>query len=212
MPETVRLTKNELRAQQHKLDRLQKYLPTLQLKKAMLQTEVGEAMNELGALIMAYDKIRASADSWASLLAENSHVDAKTLAQVKEVYKRYENVAGVEVPHYEGVDFEEVVYSLFETPPWLDSVVRLVRKVVESRIRIVVGQEKKAALEKELREVSIRVNLFEKILIPRAQQNIKKISVFLGDMQLAAVCQAKVAKKKVEKRNEVKKLVAVPAP
>ncbi len=54
------------------------------------------------------------------------------------------------------------------------------------------------ALEKEWREVSIRVNLFEKVLIPRCQKNIKKIKVFLGDQQLAAVSQAKVAKGKIE--------------
>ncbi|HEY5259666.1 MAG TPA: V-type ATP synthase subunit D, partial [Rhabdochlamydiaceae bacterium] len=53
---------------------------------------------------------------------------------------------------------------------------------------------------KELRDVSIRVNLFEKILIPRAQGNIRKIKIFLGDQQLAAVCQAKVAKQKILER------------
>ena len=36
----IKFTKTELRSQQLKLDRLRKYLPTLQLKKAMLQVEV----------------------------------------------------------------------------------------------------------------------------------------------------------------------------
>ena len=65
--------------------------------------------------------------------------------------------------------------------------------------------EKKAALDKELREVSIRVNLFEKVLIPRSEANIKKIKVFLGDMELAAVSQAKVAKTKIEAGKEKRK-------
>jgi V/A-type H+/Na+-transporting ATPase subunit D len=51
--------------------------------------------------------------------------------------------------------------------------------------------------------VSIRLNLFEKVLIPRAQKNIKKIKIFLGDQELAAVCQAKVAKRKIEERLSV---------
>ncbi len=55
-------------------------------------------------------------------------------------------------------------------------------------------------LEKELREVSIRVNLFEKIMIPRTKANIKKVKIFLGDMQLAAVAQAKVSKRKILER------------
>jgi len=41
------------------------------------------------------------------------------------------------------------------------------------------------------------VNLFEKVLIPRSQENIKKIRIFLGDQQLSAVAQAKVAKRKI---------------
>ncbi len=39
----IKLTKNELRSQQNLLAQLEKYLPTLQLKKAMLQSEVSEA-------------------------------------------------------------------------------------------------------------------------------------------------------------------------
>ncbi len=39
----VKLTKNGLRAEQQKLAQLSKYLPTLQLKKAMLQVQVQEA-------------------------------------------------------------------------------------------------------------------------------------------------------------------------
>jgi len=63
-----------------------------------------------------------------------------------------------------------------------------------------VAREKVARLEAELREVSIRVNLFEKVMIPRTMANIKKIKVFLGDQQLAAVAQAKMAKMKMEKK------------
>ena len=65
------------------------------------------------------------------------------------------------------------------------------------REKIKIARREKRGLEKELREVSIRVNLFEKILIPRALDNIKKIKIFLGDQQLAAVAQAKVSKKKI---------------
>ena len=43
----VKFTKTELRSQQLKLDRLRKYLPTLQLKKAMLQMEVNLAQVEI---------------------------------------------------------------------------------------------------------------------------------------------------------------------
>jgi V/A-type H+-transporting ATPase subunit D len=42
----MRLTKTELRLQQLRLNQLQKYLPTLQLKKTLLQLEVNNAQLE----------------------------------------------------------------------------------------------------------------------------------------------------------------------
>ncbi len=199
----VKLTKNELRAQQEQLSQLKKYLPTLQLKKAMLQVEVSDARQEIVKREEQLDMARTKVASYQSLLAEKIGLDPMSLAVIERVNKRYENIAGVDVPYYESVDFQSVTYSLFETPPWVDGAVALLRKMVEGKVQVLVVEEKKAALERELREVSIRVNLFEKILIPRCQENIKKIKVFLGDQQLAAVCQAKVAKTKIERKKKL---------
>lgn len=194
----IKLTKNELRAQQGRLAQLQKYLPTLQLKKAMLQLEVHEARLELAKCDEAYESLHAAAEEYSALLSVRYMMDFTNAVHITNIAKRYENIAGVEVPYFEGITFADFSYNLFDTPPWVDSVIVGLRSLAEARARIMVAKEKKAALEKELREVSIRVNLFEKILIPRALSNIKKIKVFLGDQQLAAVSQAKVAKSKIE--------------
>jgi V/A-type H+-transporting ATPase subunit D len=196
----IKLTKTELRDQQNKLAQLLKYLPTLQLKKAMLQAEVNEARLEIAKCEQEYKHEREEVESYSALLTDTVTVDPKQVTQVQELKKRYENIAGVEVPYFDSVTFKEVSYHLLDTPPWIDGVIAGLRKVAASWIKVQVAQEKKTALEKELRQVTIRVNLFEKILIPRAIRNIKKIKVFLGDMQLAAVSQAKVAKRKIEER------------
>lgn len=196
----IKLTKNELRGQQHKLNQLNKYLPTLQLKKAMLQIEVLDARTEISQCEEAFQRLRNEVDQYSLLLTEKISVDPLQGAKVGKINKRYENIAGVEVPFFEGVVFDEFLYDLFDTPPWLDGAIAGLRNIVIENIKIQIIKEKKAALENELRMVSIRVNLFEKILIPRAKENIKKIKVFLGDQQLAAVSQAKVAKAKIEER------------
>lgn len=199
----IKLTKNELRAQQTRLGQLQKYLPTLQLKKAMLQFEVNEARVEIVKFEEDYQKVNTFVQTFSALLSEHSIIDFSKAVKVTNVAKRYENIAGVEVPYFEGISFADFTYNLFETPAWVDSAIECLRKLAEANAKIMVAREKKAALEKELREVSIRVNLFEKILIPRALANIKKIKVFLGDQQLAAVSQAKVAKAKIVERKEL---------
>jgi V/A-type H+-transporting ATPase subunit D len=198
----IKLTKNELRNQQVRLAQLEKYLPTLQLKKAMLQSQVYEARSELNRLKGVFNEKRTKLESYSALLSERTSIDPLKVIKVKNIVKRYENVAGVEIPTYESVEFEDFTYNLFETPPWVDAAIIGLRALAEAGIHIQVVEEEIRALEKELREVSIRVNLFEKILIPRAVANIKKIKVFLGDQQLAAVSQAKVAKEKIEAAKE----------
>ncbi len=201
-----KLTKNELRSQQIKLAQLEKYLPTLQLKKAMLQIEVSEARLEMASLEKGYHKLHEEAKHYSALLTEKISLNLSAAAKILYVDKHYENIAGVEVPYFKGITFEEFNYDLIDTPPWIDSVVGGLRLLATNSAKITIAREKKEALDKELRAVSIRVNLFEKILIPRSLSNIKKIKVFLGDQQLAAVSQAKVAKSKIVANKLILKL------
>lgn len=199
----IKLTKNELRSQQLRLIELQKYLPTLQLKKAMLQGEVNEARSETALCEVQHTKQREAIETYAALLSEKLSFNLSETTGIKEIRKRYENIAGIEVPYFESLTFHDTDYSLFDTPPWADALVEGLRKLTEASVRIQIAQEKKHALEVELRDVSIKVNLFEKILIPRALNNIRKIKVFLGDQLLSAVSQAKVAKKKIENQKRL---------
>lgn len=200
----VKLTKNELRDQQTLLAQLEKYLPTLQLKKALLQAEVQEVRQEIARLEKEQEKKRQYVDTFSGLLATKTSIDPLQAVKIKKVFKSHENIAGVEVPFFEGIEFEDFTYSLFETPPWVDAAVVELRALTEIHERLRVAEEQKAALYEEFHQVSIRVNLFEKILIPRATENIRVIKVFLGDQQLAAVSRAKVAKTKIEKTRQEK--------
>jgi V/A-type H+-transporting ATPase subunit D len=49
-----------------------------------------------------------------------------------------------------------------------------------------------------VRRITQRVNLFEKVLIPQTRENIRRINVYLGDAERAAVVGAKIAKRKRE--------------
>ncbi len=198
----VKFTKNELRGQQIRLAELHKFLPTLQLKKAMLQAEVNEAKAELRICEKNYEKRQSAIGSYSALLNEKTSSDLTKAVKVNEVKRRYENIAGIEIPYFESVIFQNFTYNLFDTPPWVDTLIEGLKGLLEASVRIQIALEKMNALGAELRNVSIKVNLFEKILIPKAELNIRKIKVFLGDQQLAAVSQAKVAKQKIEMRKK----------
>lgn len=197
---TIKLTKNELRSQQTRLMQFERYLPTLQLKKAMLQFEVSLAASEIQKLKEEFAAVWARVEEFAPFLAEKVDVNLTRYADILHVKKSYENIAGVEIPVFQKVVFRPPEYFLFDTPAWTEKASEVLQELVTAKEKISVAEEKKRALEKELRDVSIRVNLFEKVLIPRAQENIKKIRIFLGDQQLSAVAQAKVAKRKILER------------
>ena len=62
-----------------------------------------------------------------------------------------------------------------------------------------VLDEQVRLLNIELRTTTQRVNLFEKVKIPETKDNIKKITVYLGDQQVAAVVRGKISKRNLEK-------------
>jgi V/A-type H+/Na+-transporting ATPase subunit D len=195
----IKLTKNALRSEQNRLNQLEKYLPTLQLKKAMLQTEVVEVKQEILGLEEKFNQRHLQVSTAFRLMSARLGFDLMKAVKIKEIVKEYENIAGVDIPLYKETRFVPFSYPLFGTPPYIDALISDLRRMVESQCEIQVSIEKKEALEAELRDVSIRVNLFEKNLIPKAKGHIKRIKVFLGDQELAAVGQAKVAKSKIEK-------------
>jgi len=193
----IKFTKNALRDQEKKLEQLRKYLPVLQLKKAMLQEEVAIAKAEIHSLEEKQTKCVDKIEGIKKLLEA---YDFSKTALIAEVRKRTENIAGVEVPYLEELLFEPFTYDLLDSPPWLESIILKIRLRETINKTLELADEKRKALEKECREVTLRVNLFEKRLIPEAISHIKKIKVFLGDQELAAVGRAKVAKAKIAMR------------
>lgn len=196
----IKLTKNELRVQETKLHQLERYLPTLQLKKSLLQVEVQNAKIEINKLQEQRDEIYEHVEGFAKLFPEMDFPSLEQTIQIDQVQKTSENIAGVEIPIFQRVDFHSLKYHLSDSPIWMEAAIEGLHQLIESTEHLKIDHQKLDLLLKELRDVSIRVNLFEKILIPRSLKNIKKIKVFLGDQQLAAVAQAKVAKTKIEQQ------------
>jgi V/A-type H+-transporting ATPase subunit D len=142
------------------------------------------------------EEILTSAKPWARLLSEPS-VEIEDYLQVELVRTKKDNIAGVEVPEFDQVVYKDFLYSLFATPAWLDKAVAVLRRLVAVREELKVLLTKEALLKDELRTTTQRVNLFEKKLIPELRENIRKIKIFLGDEETAAVGRAKLAKGKL---------------
>ncbi|MBP8082049.1 MAG: V-type ATP synthase subunit D [Spirochaetes bacterium] len=200
MPE-IKLNKTEQKKQKNLLGQLTKYLPTLQLKKQQLQVEVDGVRTGAEDLMREMQKVCDSMSSWSALLSQPLPFSVSSLVKVKEVVKTSENIAGVEVPLFESISFSILDYSYLFTPVWLDRAVVEFEALITLREKYKIIKEKLSLLEEELRQTNIKVNLFEKRMIPECRENIRRIKIFLGDQEIAAICNAKIAKDKLEKKD-----------
>jgi V/A-type H+-transporting ATPase subunit D len=106
-----------------------------------------------------------------------------------------EDVLGLRLPALRAVEFDTADYALLATPFWVDDLVTCLKEVATYRIRLQVYRERVARLQGAVRRITQRVNLFEKVLIPNAEQNIARIQIF-PDIARAAVVNSKIAKAK----------------
>ncbi len=196
----LKLTKNEQKAQKDALKMYQRYLPTLTLKKQQLQTEIRTIELEARAVRKQREDLEKEFESWISVFGEEDAFRSD-MVSVSNIKKGYGNIAGVAIPIYEGADFQRGDYDLYETPLWVDIAADCMEKGLELDLKAEVLDEQVRLLQKELLTTSQRVNLFEKVKIPEAKANIKKISVYLSDQDVSAVVRSKISKKKIEQRN-----------
>ena len=194
----IKLTKGELKRQRDALTQYQRYLPTLQLKKQQLQMEILSQLTLREEKERLLQKRKAAIETWINLLSEPK-VNIKLWIKPKEVITKTKNIAGIDIPVFERVEFSPVEYDLFTTPLWVDNAIEALRGFVVTEEEIKVIQKGIGILRHELRITTQRVNLFEKVKIPEAQEAIHLIKIYLGDQMTNAVGRSKIAKNKIER-------------
>ena len=196
----IKLTKNELKVQKDALKMYRRYLPTLTLKKQQLQAEIRTIEEKAIAVREEKRNLEKDFDSWIAVFSEMDAFPAGIIT-VSNIRKGYGNIAGVEIPVFEGADFSRGDYDLYETPLWVDIAANHMEKAMALDLEAEVLDEQVRLLEAELLTTSQRVNLFEKVKIPETQENIKKISIYMSDQQVSAVVRSKISKRKIALRN-----------
>jgi V/A-type H+-transporting ATPase subunit D len=197
---SVKLTKNELKKQKDQLKQFERYLPTLQLKKQQLQMVIMKSIAELESKEKEYISLIDGLDDWVAVFAENTlFPDDKKIENLvvpdKVIYTE-DNIAGVSVPVFKELTFKEIVYDVADYPLWVDEALIRMREIARMGMLLKTLRKQVELLNHELRLTSQRVNLFEKVKIPEAKENIRKIDIYLGDQQTSAVVRGKIAKKK----------------
>jgi len=190
----IKLTKNELKTQRDALKRFQRYLPTLQLKKQQLQMEMRKLDQAIHEKQREEEKARDNLSNWVALYAEP--IDLNAYVAIESLKTSRGNIAGVNIPLLDELVFHEEMPDLAKTPLWIDQGIQTLKKLMLLRAERQIMEEQHRLLGEELRTTTQRVNLFEKVKIPEAKENIRVIRIFMGDQQTAAVARSKIAKGK----------------
>ena len=197
----LRLTKNELKKQKEALKRFTRYLPTLELKKQQLVVEIKKIDEMVKELEVKIEGIEKDVDKWVGLFAEE--VSLESLLKIKKINTEVTNIAGIDIPLFNSVEFDEKAYDYMTTPLWVDKALSIMKELISLRAQIQVYLIQQKILKEELRVTVQRINLFDKVMIPQAKNHIRVIHIYLGDLQTAEVVRGKIAKTKLAKKAEM---------
>ena len=207
----IKLTWTELRQQRNALARFELYLPTLELKQQQLQSAIFQARREHHKVKQAVDACAEKISTYRAVFNRTAGVNVVSFSEPEDIKTATTNIAGVRVPVFDSAAFPQATYSLFGTSPWVDQALADLREQNIRLSELEIIERKLELLHTELRKITQRVNLFEKVIIPQARENIRRIRIALGDRMTAAVARAKIAKEKLEERESSSKLEVEPA-
>ena len=191
----LKLSKHALQKERENLQLYLRLLPSLDLKRRQLSMEFEKARRAQAQAQQEADQLEAKIGAELPMLA-NTDIDLTGLVKVKNMHLGQENIVGVKLPVVDELEYEVADYPLLAKPAWVDVAVVRLKDAAQSRIEVTIAAERVRILNRAVRRVTQRVNLFDRILIPSAKENIKRIQIFLGDIERDAVVRSKIAKSK----------------
>lgn len=202
------LNKSVLSHESVKLAEYQRFLPSLELKRRQIVAERLKARADLAKCRAQLEARLAESARELPMLA-NEEVRLDALVVVEAVDITVQNLSGTRLPVLQEVRFAEVAYARLTRPHWVDAAVTALRDVVRLRIAHDVAERRLRELEEAEAVIARRVNLFEKVLIPRSKETIRRIRMALADAEREAVVRAKLSKRKTAARAAEARLAAI---
>ncbi|MBQ9755794.1 MAG: V-type ATP synthase subunit D [Lentisphaeria bacterium] len=202
MADKIKFTKQDQKKQQDALKQFKRFLPTLQLKKQQLQAEVRRSSDLLEDNLRRQQELRGALTQSLIFFGDTGAArEIESKVRIEKIKASEQNIAGVPIPVFEGVEFAPLPIDRFATDWYFDDAVEALKRAAELKEEYKILYRQYELLAEELRTTGQRVNLFEKVKIPECQENIRKIRIMLGDLETSAVARSKIAKRKTAAAN-----------
>lgn len=187
------LNKSTLNQKNKQLKLYKRFLPTLEMKRQQLLLEKAKQAAEIEKLKEEYESLSNDVGEQVPMVGDKK-LKLDGLIRLDKVNIGRENMLGTSLPVLEDFDLIQADYSWFAQPQWIDILVYKLKDLVRIRLLRKVAEERLRLLEIAVRKVTQKVNLFDKVLIPETESDIKKIKIYLADEERAGIVRAKIAK------------------
>ena len=187
------LNKASLHKESAKLKRYRQYLPSLDLKRRQLMAERAKGLAQLKTTELQIEQCRQKVSETLPMVSYRD-INLNDLVKVSAVVIGEENIVGITVPILRKVGLVTMTYSPYLKPHWVDALVVQLKLMLELKLRQQVDRRRLTILEAAVKKVTQKVNLFDKVLIPKTERNIRKIRIYLSDAERADVVRAKMTK------------------
>lgn len=195
-------TKAALGQRRQELALYRQVLPSLELKRQQLLADRHRELQCLEAAREQLAKLSREAGQRFPMLA-SAGASLAGIVRIERIETRERLVVGTSVPVLEEVHWSKVEYGLLATPHWFDEAIELIRRMARQRLEVSFALERIRRIDRAIRIVVQRINLFEQVLIPRAKSEIQRIRIVLSDAERAAVVRSKIFKLRHERTREM---------
>ncbi|WP_210396483.1 V-type ATP synthase subunit D [Motiliproteus sediminis] len=189
------LNKSSMHRESKRLKSFEQYLPALDLKRKQIIGERFKARRRMAEIEQEIAEQRQRVGEQLPMLAE-MNLELEGLVQLEQVTLGDENLVGIHLPVLADLRVARAPYSLFSRPHWIDALANQLEQMLRLKLEKRIQHRRIELLEQALQKTTQRINLFEKVLIPQARENIRRIQIFLSDGERAGVVRAKISKDK----------------
>ncbi len=202
MSDKLPLNKNTLTSLKTDLRDYRAALPVFEVKVQQLKKEVRRTEKKIQQISDELRHQKDSAKEWAGVMAELPSEKLPGLV-INAVHSTEEEVAGVTLSRFHALEFEEHEPDLNNTQLWTDAVTLHLRGQVTRQAQLDLERRNVERLTAELAEARRMENALKEIFIPQAEEHIRRIAAYLGDVERLAIASAKLMKRLKERQNQV---------
>lgn len=194
------MNKSVLAQRRRDLEVYARVLPSLDLKRRQLAALLADERARLAQAESRFDSaLQAHAARLPMLARDDLPFDGLWQIEAGAVGVE-DTLLGVRVPALTPPAWKPAPLGLVTLPAWTDEVAAAVRELAVLQVEQTQRQQRIQALQAAVRHTLQRVNLFERVLIPRARAEIRAIRVFLADAERTAIVRAKQGRALLHRR------------